>query len=105
MNDSCAAIAVGQKLPVQRLLPARKPTLRVTPESAHKTAVREETLDGEQPALGFAIDSVRLVTGASPKGWATCLNVAYHPAQFDTLCSQAVVGCSHDSANVVCNAL
>lgn len=59
-----AAIAVGQKLPVQRLLPARKSTLRVTPESGRKTVVREETLDGKQPALGFAIDSVRLVTGA-----------------------------------------
>lgn len=63
-----AAIAVGQKYPVQRLLPTSNPTLRVTPESGRKTVVREETLDGEQPALGFAIDSVRLVTGAQRVG-------------------------------------
>lgn len=67
-------MAAGQKL-----------TSRVTPESGRKTAVREEALDGEQPALDLAIDFVRLVPGAKgsghlPKG---CLpsSAARHPVQ------------------------
>lgn len=48
--------------------PGQKLTSRVTPESGRKTAVREETLDGEQPALDLAIDFVRLVSGAQRVG-------------------------------------
>jgi len=44
--------------------PGQKFTSRVAPESERRTAVRQETLDGEQPALGLAIDSVRPMPGA-----------------------------------------
>lgn len=33
--------------------------MRVAPESGRETAVREETQDGEQPALALAVESVR----------------------------------------------